>query len=434
MAHLQRLVNIAGRNVLIIGWLLSMVSISLAQGDTWTTKAPMPTATAFCSAAEVNGIIYVTGGITPQSGLTGVSNVYAYDPTTDTWAKKADMPGGRAAHAACASNGKIYVIGGVSRIGGPAISVVEEYDPATDSWTRKADMPTARTHFGWGAVNGKIYAIGGSTGPSNGLSTVEAYDPATNTWSTKADMPTARTYLAASVENGKIYAIGGALSHSGPMANVEEYNPATNEWTPKRRMQIGRLGLSTTASNGKFYAIGGAFIDYCCGPAATLAYIEEYDTVTDTWTVKSDMPTARAWLATSAVNGKIYAIGGTTIQSVVGIVATMEEYTPETVTSIEDKAADVPTSFVLHQNYPNPLNPSTVISYELSAASEVELTIYNPLGQKVKTLVNEKQSAGVYQVQWDGKSEDGVQLSSGVYIYRIKAGDFMDAKKLALIR
>jgi predicted outer membrane repeat protein len=94
------------------------------------------------------------------------------------------------------------------------------------------------------------------------------------------------------------------------------------------------------------------------------------------------------------------------------------------------------TTFFLSQNYPNPFNPLTTINYELPARSAggpitnyVELSIYNLLGKKVATLVNQKQAAGRYQVQWDGSG-----FASGVYYYRFSAGSFVETKKLVLLR
>ncbi len=85
--------------------------------------------------------------------------------------------------------------------------------------------------------------------------------------------------------------------------------------------------------------------------------------------------------------------------------------------------------FYLQQNYPNPFNPRTVISYQLPVISNVEMSIYNLLGQKVATLVNERQQAGSYQVEWDAS-----RFSSGIYYYRIKVGEYQDVKKMILLR
>jgi hypothetical protein len=94
----------------------------------------------------------------------------------------------------------------------------------------------------------------------------------------------------------------------------------------------------------------------------------------------------------------------------------------------------VPVNFKLLQNYPNPFNPTTTISYQISKASNVKLNIYNSLGQLVKTLVNANQSAGSYSVNWDGKNESGSKVSSGIYFYRLNTPDFMNVKKMIMLK
>jgi hypothetical protein len=89
----------------------------------------------------------------------------------------------------------------------------------------------------------------------------------------------------------------------------------------------------------------------------------------------------------------------------------------------------IPKKYVLKQNYPNPFNPSTMISYQIPITNYVELSVYNLLGQKLVTLVSEKQQAGSYQVELEAS-----QFSSGVYYYRIEAGDFQDVKKMVLLK
>ncbi len=102
---------------------------------------------------------------------------------------------------------------------------------------------------------------------------------------------------------------------------------------------------------------------------------------------------------------------------------------------IEDGAENlVPQEFSLAQNFPNPFNPSTTIEYALPTASSVKLSVYNMLGQEIKTLINEFQPAGKNSVAWDGKSNHGVDVPSGIYLYRIEAGNFVETKKMILIR
>jgi hypothetical protein len=93
-----------------------------------------------------------------------------------------------------------------------------------------------------------------------------------------------------------------------------------------------------------------------------------------------------------------------------------------------------PTEFALLQNFPNPFNPETTIKYNLAEGANVQLRIYNIVGQVVKTLVGEQQSAGRYQVRWDGTDDRGATVSSGIYFYQVSAGKFQDVKRLMLLK
>jgi hypothetical protein len=94
----------------------------------------------------------------------------------------------------------------------------------------------------------------------------------------------------------------------------------------------------------------------------------------------------------------------------------------------------IPHGFELLQNHPNPFNPETEISYDLPKDSWVKLSIYNIRGQKVKALVDGFEAAGHKRVHWDGTNEEGDRVASGVYLYRLEAGDFTATKKMVLLR
>jgi len=105
------------------------------------------------------------------------------------------------------------------------------------------------------------------------------------------------------------------------------------------------------------------------------------------------------------------------------------------LTEITDIGGEKLQSFRLEQNYPNPFNPSTIISYSLPQASEINIIIYNMLGQKIRSLVEKlNQSTGTYSTQWDGRDDAGKQVPSGIYIYRMQAGEFVQSRKLMLLR
>jgi len=94
----------------------------------------------------------------------------------------------------------------------------------------------------------------------------------------------------------------------------------------------------------------------------------------------------------------------------------------------------IPHTFSLAQNYPNPFNARTVINYSLPKDSEVRIDIYNILGQRVKTVVDEYQPAGYKTVVWDGTNQKGSAVGSGIYLYRIQAGDFTSSRKMLLLK
>jgi hypothetical protein len=114
---------------------------------------------------------------------------------------------------------------------------------------------------------------------------------------------------------------------------------------------------------------------------------------------------------------------------------------PEAVVIPVDKGEVIlPKSFNLSQNYPNPFNPNTTIRFEIGtgsgnqAAVNTTLKVYNILGQVVKTLVNEPKLPGIYYQIWDGKNEQGEKVSSGLYFYQLRAGNYSETKKMVLLK
>jgi len=94
----------------------------------------------------------------------------------------------------------------------------------------------------------------------------------------------------------------------------------------------------------------------------------------------------------------------------------------------------LPDEYSIRQNYPNPFNPVTIIEYALPKASEVKIDIYNILGQHVKTVENSYMAAGIHSVIWDGKNNLGHQVSSGIYLYKITAGEYEESKKMIILK
>ncbi|HEX2868280.1 MAG TPA: T9SS type A sorting domain-containing protein, partial [Ignavibacteriales bacterium] len=91
-------------------------------------------------------------------------------------------------------------------------------------------------------------------------------------------------------------------------------------------------------------------------------------------------------------------------------------------------------SFSLEQNYPNPFNPTTTIRYAIPERSMVTLRIYDMLGREVKTLISAEQNPGVYNAVWNGENNYGAKVASGIYIYRVEAGKYVQVKKMMLLK
>ncbi len=120
-----------------------------------------------------------------------------------------------------------------------------------------------------------------------------------------------------------------------------------------------------------------------------------------------------------------------------GVILARED-TVLNITSVRNlDPVSIPAEFSMSQNFPNPFNPSTTITFEIpqsSANSNVNLSIYNLRGQKIRSLVTTNMAAGIYEIQWDGKNDLGQNVASGLYLYLLTAGDFAKMNKMLLLK
>jgi hypothetical protein len=140
-----------------------------------------------------------------------------------------------------------------------------------------------------------------------------------------------------------------------------------------------------------------------------------------------------------ARGGQILMIEAEVLQSSENITITVDKIqlndrSISKVTSVGNGQAEIPQSFALLQNYPNPFNPSTTIEYQLPVNGFVELKVYDIAGREVATLVSEMKNAGTHRIAWNAVDDRGTKVSSGVYFYRISAGQFNQIKKMVLLK
>ncbi|MCP4570394.1 MAG: T9SS type A sorting domain-containing protein [FCB group bacterium] len=107
---------------------------------------------------------------------------------------------------------------------------------------------------------------------------------------------------------------------------------------------------------------------------------------------------------------------------------------PSLVSAVDDDNDPTKMTYALSQNYPNPFNPSTTINYTLETRSQVTISIYNFLGQKINTIVDQIRPAGSYNVEWDGDNFEGKAVATGIYFYKIVTDDFTETKKMLLLK
>jgi len=116
------------------------------------------------------------------------------------------------------------------------------------------------------------------------------------------------------------------------------------------------------------------------------------------------------------------------------LLTTDFDYVPDEYSTISEISTTVPEQFNLQQNYPNPFNSETAISYQIPISSHVTIEVFNFMGQKLRTLVNEESNAGTYHAIWNGLDNHGQPVSSGIYFYEMRAGNFTAMKKMLLVR
>ena len=117
-----------------------------------------------------------------------------------------------------------------------------------------------------------------------------------------------------------------------------------------------------------------------------------------------------------------------------GQVQLNEGMVPVTVLSHSAQAFRLPAVYCLRQNVPNPFNAVTAIRFDLPEAGEAELTIYNLSGQRIRTLVDGPRDAGRYSVVWDGRDAEGREVASGIYLVRMAVNDFVQCRKMVVIK
>lgn len=273
---------------------------------------------SFCGGSNKDCYLSTAGFTDPALvDVLESDTVYYFEPVfgrPNTWINRAETSTAGAYVSTCSIRGKLYAVG--LGWGDPASSLgrVEVYDPVSDNWELRSDIPTSRSSAAAAVFKNRCYVIGGanSGGPLSppALSAVEIYDPETDTWTSGAPLPEPRGTAGSAVVKGKIYLVGGSKNIWWAVeqtAAIDIYDPKKDKWSRGADMPTPRQGMGVAAVDGLIYAVGGS--NHELGLYAS-KIVERYDPATDKWTRVADLPQARDFLTAVALDGKLYALGG----------------------------------------------------------------------------------------------------------------------------
>jgi N-acetylneuraminic acid mutarotase len=272
----------------------------------WSSAPSLPLPRTEVTAAALDGMVYVGGGLTANGQAT--NRVDVFDPLTNKWATSVPFPAPLHHTSLLATGGRLYLVGGY-RADGTATAKVWSRAPGEPSWRAEPSMPTPRGAF-VGVVDGagRIHVIGGASRfePLGHLIAVhEVFDPATKAWTTAAPMPSPRDHAAGACVGNTIVVAGGRnLSLTQNKARVDLFDVSSGTWKRGPDLKVARGGIAAVASGGFVYVFGGE------GPSATFRQVEYYDVAASRWRLGPDMPDPRHGLGAAQVGDRVYVIGG----------------------------------------------------------------------------------------------------------------------------
>ncbi len=287
---------------LLIGWIGVP---SRGTTDDWVDLPPLPEPRQEVGVAELDGEIYVIGGIAENRAAVGA--VERFSVRTNEWEVIAPLPDDVRLHhvGAASAAGRVYAIGGLNSTF-RGVDTVFAFSPESGEWEPVASLNRARGAMGVATAGGKIYAAGGQSGALS-FADLEVYDPAVDAWEVLTEMPTARNHLAAVAIGGIIYAAGGRAGALSGGA-LESFNPTTGEWTELAPLPTKRAGIAAAAFAGKMFVFGGEGNPE--NARGIFSEVEVYDPAKDEWEERAPMPNPRHGIGAAVVGIRIHIPGG----------------------------------------------------------------------------------------------------------------------------
>ena len=382
--------------------------------NSWKRLADFPTIRYKAASFSIGSKGYVGTGLTPDSLK---NDLWEYDPDKNTWIQMASLPApGRRGAIGFSINQKGYLGSGLKD--SSFANDFWVYDPSTNQWTPKADIPIDTIAGFTGTIVSFSAAGKGYIKASLNDPNFFEYNPETNSWTPKADFPGIGNVSQVGFSIGLKGYIGTGFAEYYSTSEFWEYDPSEDKWTQRADFpgdpRDGAVGFSI----GNFGYVG---LGNSSGKFPKDFW--RYDSSNDTWCQIDSCGYGADGAFAFSIGNKGYVGTGIFID-----VGEFWEY-DSGVTSVQNYNDLQINNFSLYQNYPNPFNPETTIQYEIPKESYVKIIVYDILGREVEELVNEEKPAGRYKVEFNASN-----LSSGIYLYTLNVGSFVETRKLILLK
>jgi FlgD Ig-like domain/Kelch motif len=390
--------------------------------------------------------------------------------------------GGQLAYDIKSQGNLIYILGGYSDSTRKSVDWIQEYDIANNKWSIVGHMKRPREQFVADIWNNQIMYFGDSLVNNT---TLESWDFKTANSipvifdSTNSNFD--RSYSTGHIVGNNLYIVGGLSPTGTTLPYIVGYDlmqkqvtltskEITSSGKPRQHMSfiigdniyifggatigisdstnrfnIPTTTLSTLSVNLLEHRAAGAAVynpiiqkGFIIGgyneTNKAMATVEQVTIGQDgTLSIISFPSLNKARTDLMAVNykGRVVVIGG---KDENGKSVPEVELLDTLVTSVVVSRNDIPADFALHQNYPNPFNPSTIIVFDLAKPAHISLNIYSVLGQYVKTLETGDYQAGSFKSVWNGKDKFNNTVPSGIYFLQLRAGNFMQTRKMIMLK
>jgi hypothetical protein len=389
--------------------------------------------------AVVGNEVYVGGWFTSAGGVSA-NYVARFNTQTNTWSSLGTGSSNGVnnwAEVLAVVGNEVYVGGFFTSAGGVSANYVARFNTQTNTWSSLGTGSSNGVNEAVSelAVVGNEVYVGGLFTSAGGVSAnrVARFNTLTNTWSSLGTGSSngVNNWVQALAVVGNEVVVGGLFTSAGGVsANyVARFNTQTNTWSTLGTGSSNGVNdwVQALAVVGNEVFVGGGFTS---AGGVSANRVARFNTQTNTWSslgTGSSNGVNEAVSALAVVGNEVFVGGWFTEAG--GVSANYVARWNSGTSRVEQLSPTAPKTFLLEQNYPNPFNPSTTIRYQLPVASEVKLEVYDVLGKKIATVVNERQSAGSYQVVWNASG-----LSSGTYFYRLQAGTFVETKKMIMVK